>query len=179
MSDDTDQASIERLAGLAQSLATDPETRESFLRLVKKKNPKLAIPEIDAADRAREAVAQQHSSLEKKVAELEERLQKNAAFNPLVAEREALVRARGEDEVKKIETLMLERKIGSYATAAEYVDLEKRVATPTQPLGLKTAAQLPKLTDTFLKNPVSGARDLAAQAVNDLITARARGEAIQ
>ena len=48
----------DELAALAQRLADNPETRKDFLRMTKKVNPDLPIPELEIDDRTSSAISQ-------------------------------------------------------------------------------------------------------------------------
>lgn len=48
---------LQALAAMSDALLKDPNTRADFQRLLKKQNPKLALPEIDTEDRVQAAVA--------------------------------------------------------------------------------------------------------------------------
>lgn len=47
--EEADLANYQHLSGVVDTLMKSPDTRQSFLHLAKKANPKLAIPEVDAA----------------------------------------------------------------------------------------------------------------------------------
>ena len=57
---------------LVAQLSKDPEARNMFQRFLKKKNPALAIPEIDSEDRVMQALAEERKEREKLSAKVQE-----------------------------------------------------------------------------------------------------------
>ena len=47
--EETDLLNLQHISGVVDQVMKTPETRQQFLRLAKHANPKLAIPEVDAA----------------------------------------------------------------------------------------------------------------------------------
>lgn len=64
---------LQRSDNLFKTLLSAPDTRERMQRLIKEKNPGLAIPEIDAQDRVLAAVAEERKEREKLEAKILER----------------------------------------------------------------------------------------------------------
>lgn len=119
---------IQALAELANGLASDPKTRQGFLRLTKVMNPGTAIPEIDIPENIRNAMAEplkQLDALTRKQAERDLR-------DSIEAKRSEL-RAKGysDADIPKIEKLMVEKSIANHETAAEHMRLQDKAAVPT------------------------------------------------
>lgn len=120
---------IANLAGLANTLANNPETRAGFLGLVKKADPSVSIPEVDMPLRI-EAAAKESNE---RVAKLEAQLLERDVRDNVMQIRNSLVK-RGlasEADIPEVEKLMLEKGISSHETAAEFYQSQKRSAEPT------------------------------------------------
>jgi hypothetical protein len=132
---------IQELAALADSLAKNPKTRESFLRLTKTASPDTPIPEIDLKDQ----INSMAKPLVDKVSDLEKKLIEKQVQDNIYAKRNSLFeQGFKKDEVDSIEKLMVEKQIPSYETAADFFRLQKQSAPPTPasitPVSLPTGA---------------------------------------
>jgi hypothetical protein len=164
---------IQELASLADSLAKNPKTRESFLRLTKTASPDTPIPEIDLKDQMR-AYAK---PLIDKVASLEQQMQSRQWEDKVTSKRNVLFeQGFKKEEVDQIEKMMLEKQIPSHETAAEFFRMQKQTATPTP--HTMTPISLP--TNAFDKMKSSGqtglnqwSRGEAMSAISDVISGRA------
>ena len=47
--EESDLLNMRHVAGVVETVMADPESRQQFLRLAKQRNPRLSIPEVDAA----------------------------------------------------------------------------------------------------------------------------------
>jgi hypothetical protein len=121
--------SMEQLEGittLMQTLANSPETRKDFLNLVKKSNPHLAIPEVDApkavlAELDKERVARQ--ALEKRIQETE--------LRSSIEKQRLGVQARynfSEEDMGELEKMMLDDGLPSYDKAAKYLSQSRKLS---------------------------------------------------
>lgn len=170
MSDDQD--SLELMASVYSRLVSNPETREQTLRLVKKANPNMMIPEIDAKD----AVVSQVQALEAKLAKSEEDRAREKVLAGLEKQKEQLLARPGwkSEDIDACEKMMIEKGIANYATAADFYDMQRQAATP----GPTPESQSPYslgITAEDLKNPDAWSRKVAHEAINELNSARARG----
>jgi hypothetical protein len=116
---------------LLQSLTQNPETREGIQRLLKKANPKLVIPEIDAADRVMGSVKELREDNEKLRREIQEK-----EIRRDIESRKAKVMSDyslTEADMSGVEKLMLdaENPIPTYDAAARVYLASKQSATPT------------------------------------------------
>lgn len=103
----------DEIAALMKKMATAPETRGEFVKIVKKHRPDLQFPDVDA----QEQVAEMRRMLDEHKAEALHQEQRRA----LEAERSKIANTYGEDFTKKLETkVMPELGIMSYKAAAEY-----------------------------------------------------------
>jgi hypothetical protein len=75
--------------------------------------------------------------------------------------------AQSEEDIESIEKIMLEKKISDHETAAEYFDWMKQAATPT-PSGYNPSPLKGFDLNNYWKNPVQGARNEAAKALQEL-----------
>jgi hypothetical protein len=117
------------LASLSNQLANDPETRTEFLRMLKKKNPSMAIPEIDASD----AVNKRVDDLKKENQELRDKFQENELRQSITLKRGDAMKKHhlSDDQMTEVEKLMLEKHLPDYDTAAEFFSMSQRIAAPT------------------------------------------------
>ncbi len=156
----------DELALLAKQLSENPETRKDFLRQVKKVKPEMPIPELEIEDYTRHAVERAND----RVAQLEARLREKDAMDELNKRRSKL-KSKGlidnDDDIQEVEKVMLEKGITNHEAAAEYWRWMQQSAAPT-PTGYNPSAINKFDLSKYWKNPVAGARDEAAKALNEL-----------
>ena len=154
----------DELALLARQLAENPATRKDFLRLTKKAKPDMPIPELEIEDSTTSAV----QKAEDRVQALEAKLAEKDAREEL-EKRRSKIRARGlkDDDIAEVEKIMLEKGITQHDAAADYWDWMKQASTPT-PSGYNPNPINKFDLGKYWKNPVQGARDEAAKALNEL-----------
>jgi len=156
----------DELALLMRQLAENPATRKDVLRLTKKLKPELPIPELDIEEHTQNAV----SLSNKRVEELEAKLRERDALNDLEQRRNKLMKKgliQNESDIEEVEKVMLEKGITNHEAAAEYWQCMKQSAAPT-PSGYNPSAINKFDLNKYWKNPVAGARDEAAKALNEL-----------
>lgn len=156
----------DELAALAQRLADNPETRKDFLRMTKKVNPDLPIPELEIDDRTTSALTQMRQENEA----IKAQLKAKEAQEMLDKRRQSLVKkglVDNEDEIDAVEKIMLEKKIADHETAAQYHQWMKQAAVPT-PSGYQPSAVKQFDLNKFWKNPNTAAREEAVRALNDV-----------
>lgn len=154
------------LAALAKKLADNPDTRKDFLRLTKKVNPDLPIPELEIEQYTTQAV----NKAEERVQQLEAKLREKDALEALKERRESLMKKQlieSEDEIKDVEKIMLERGITNHETAAEYHRWMKQSAVPTSS-GYNPSPVKGFDLNKFWKNPGNAAREEAVKALNEI-----------
>lgn len=156
----------DELALLARQLAENPTTRKDMLRLTKRIKPDLPIPELEIEEYTRSAV----DSANDRVAQLEARLREKEAMDELNSRRNKL-KSKGlidkDEDIEEVEKVMLEKGITNHEAAAEYWRWMQQSATPT-PTGYNPSAINKFDLSRYWKNPVAGARDEAAKALNEL-----------
>jgi len=155
----------DELALLMKELAENPATRKEALRLTKKVRPNLPIPELELEDYTEKKVTQ----AEDRVAQLEAKLKEKESLEELQKRRDRLVKKglASEEDIEEIEKIMLEKKISDHETAAEYFDWMKQAAQPT-PSGYNPSPLKGFNLNEYWKNPVQGARNEAAKALQEL-----------
>jgi hypothetical protein len=156
----------DELALLMKELAENPTTRKEALRLTKKVRPNLPIPELELEDYTEQKV----TAAEERVLQLEAKLKEKEAREELQKRRDRLIKkglAQSEEDIESIEKIMLEKKISDHETAAEYFDWMKQAATPT-PSGYNPSPLKGFDLNNYWKNPVQGARNEAAKALQEL-----------
>lgn len=112
----------EVLAEILQSLLTNPEYRKDLFRLVKKAKPELRIPEVDAEESI--------TPLHKEIAELKEKLEQKEREEEYRRQRET-IKQRGYDP-DEVEKVMLDKGIVNPDNAIEYMELQKKLASPSR-----------------------------------------------
>lgn len=156
----------DELAALANQLAHNPDTRKEFLRLTKKAKPDMPIPELEIEDYTRSAVEKSNE----RVAQLEAKLREKDAMDELNLRRSKL-KSKGlidkDEDIEEVEKVMLEKGITNHEVAAEYWKWMQQSAAPT-PTGYNPSAINKFDLSKYWKNPVAGARDEAAKALNEL-----------
>lgn len=164
--EDLSMEARDELAQLARQMAEDPSTRREFLKLTKKLKPEMPIPELEIQEYTQNAV----SASEKRVQELEARLAERDSLAEL-EKRRGKLKAKGfvssDEEIEEVEKVMLEKGITNHEVAAEYWKFMQQAAVPT-PSGYNPNVINKFDLNKFWKNPVNGARDEAAKALNEL-----------
>jgi hypothetical protein len=160
----------DELALIARQLAENPATRNDFLRMTKKVKPDITIDTIELEDKF-EARQQQNNA---RIEELQAKLMEKEALETLERRRQALIKsgkASSDEDVEKIEKIMLEKGIQNHETAADYWQWMNKASEPTgqsfyNPSVLNEAAR--DTLANFWKNPQRAARDEAAKAMQEL-----------
>jgi hypothetical protein len=156
----------DELALLMRQLAENPATRKDVLRLTKKLKPDLPIPELDIEEHTHNAVSLSNTRVE----DLEAKLRERDALQDLEVRRNRLMKKgliQNESDIEEVEKVMLEKGITNHEAAAEYWQWMKQSAAPT-PSGYNPSAINKFDLSKYWKNPVAGARDEAAKALNEL-----------
>jgi hypothetical protein len=129
---------------LLRSLTSNPETRESLQRLIKKVQPNLSIPEIDAKDSVREEIKTEREArlaLEQKILErdVRDRLEKQK----LAVKRDFNLT---DDDLLEVEKLMVraEDPIPTYRGAAQVFAASRQSALPTPASYQRPTFQMPE-----------------------------------
>ena len=164
--EDLSMEARDELALLARQLAENPATRKDFLRLTKKQNPSMVMPELEIEDSTNIAL----EKAEARVQAMEAREQQRLATEELNKRRQNLIKkglVNDESEIDEVEKVMLDKGITKHEAAAEYWQWMKQSAAPT-PTGYNPNAINKFDLSKYWKNPVAGARDEAAKALNEL-----------
>jgi hypothetical protein len=118
-------------AAAFNSLTSNPETRETVQRALKKINPKLSIPEIDAKDAVRDEIKTEREKREA----LERKIMENEARDNVRERRAAIIKKYSltDADVEAIEKLMVEDKEVNWThdAAARVYLAQRQSATPT------------------------------------------------
>ena len=120
----------DELALIARQLAENPATRNDFLRMTKKVKPDITIDTIELEDKF-EARQQQNNA---RIEELQAKLMEKEALETLEKRRQALIKsgkAQTDEDVEKIEKIMLEKGIQNHETAADYWQWMNKASEPT------------------------------------------------
>ena len=156
----------DELAKLAKDIFDTPETRKEGLRLAKKLRPDMPIPELEIEDFTRSAVTKANERVE----QLEAKLREKDAMDELNNRRNKL-KAKGlidkDEDIEKVEEVMLKNGITDHETAANYWRWMQQAAAPT-PTGYNPSAIKDFDLSKFWKNPTAGARDEAKNALMEL-----------
>ena len=160
----------DELALIARQLAENPATRNDFLRMTKKVKPDITIDTIELEDKF-EARQQQNNA---RIEELQAKLMEKEALETLEKRRQALIKsgkAQSDEDVEKIEKIMLEKGIQNHETAADYWQWMNKASEPTGQAFYNPSVLNETARDTlskFWKNPQRADRDEAARAMQDL-----------
>lgn len=105
---------------LVNKALQNPETRKELLKVAKKVQPDLAIPELDVSEETQKLydeinTLKEELKREKLMADMEKRRQK--------------IKERGYDP-DQVEQLMLDKGIADENAAIEYLELQKKTAAP-------------------------------------------------
>ena len=148
-------------------LANDPEFREPFLRLVKKKYPKSSIPEIDAKDAIETKIDAGLKAKQEELDKLKDQLLTAQAQNLRDSKMSKFKGAPywlRDEEIEAVEKLMVDEQIPNFDTAVRYY---RGVIEPLTPSGYGIAGgpRAPKGRDykSLIKDMNS---DLMKSAIN-------------
>lgn len=155
-----------QLGVLYAKLLKHPEIRDDALRLQKKLNPAVSIPELDVVDRVNGAIkplADRAASLEEKLTQADLKSARNEKLADMVDKGQAKNLA----EAREIEKFAIENKIADYERAAHFFSLQaKESARPTYegPTPVTLPIDLKKMTG----NLNQWAREEALKAVREM-----------
>jgi len=163
--ENVDFSARDELAMLAKELAENPSTRADMLRLTRKVRPDLPIPELEIEDK----LAKHHDAQAKELEAMRVERARDKAEQQLKEKRAKLKAERGlgDEDVERIEKVMMEKRIPDHDTAADYDEWMRQAAQPT-PTGYKGSPVGHFNLNKFFKNPTQAAREEAAQALSDL-----------
>jgi hypothetical protein len=164
--EDLSSEARDELALLARQLAENPQTRKDFLRLTKKAKPDMPIPELEIEDSTNFAVQKAND----RVAQLEAKLHQKDAMDELNKRRSRLKEkglVESDEQIEEVEKVMLEKGITNHEVAADYWKYMQQSAAPT-PTGYNPSAINKFDLSSYWKNPIQGARNEAAKALNDI-----------
>ena len=165
---------IQALAELAERMNADPRTRGTFLNAVKVLNPAANIPEIDIPASLQARFAEPLKQLDA----LTKKAQEREIQDQIEARRREIRKAGvSEDEVEKVEKLMVDKGIANHATAVEHLRMQERGATPTAASVSQGIRRLEKPT-LDLKANGGNVKDWAYSQANALID-EMRGRAVR
>jgi len=170
---------VQALASMMDTLLKDPNTRGPVQRLLKKNNPKLALPEIDTEDRVQEVV----KPLVEKIQNLEGEKTLTAAQTAANTMFENL-REAGVVKTRKDfgELVKYANEKGFQASsengltlASRHRDDEQRVAEPTPQSAAQSFFKKPDADSKgFWKDPTGYARTKAQEVMDQIIKNRGR-----
>lgn len=158
------------LAQLAIKLAANEKTKRPFLKAVKEVAPELyrSFPDQAIEDfREAEAERREKERLDAETAAVTARLAK---------QRKTLLKSYTEDQVKEIETGVMEKYgLADYEAAAKLYSADHAPVQQNgrQPTKYGATWELPKY-DGLLENPVKAARDMAHRVIDELNAVRGR-----
>lgn len=126
-------AEAEAAFQLLDSIMRNPDTRGDALKLIKKHNPKVVIPEIDAAAPFDAKMA----AMEKKLDDALKGMTEREQDGKLIGEFTSLRTKRGytDEGMEKIKKLMVEKAIADPVVAADHFDATQPKNDPSLPVG--------------------------------------------
>jgi hypothetical protein len=153
---------IVKRATVLQKLLDNPEVSEEVKRAIMKTDKSVRFSEVIAKDEVSGTIKEQS----KKIEELEQKMiQENAERN--LERRHAEARERGLDPAD-VEKAIVERGIGKWDTAMEFVELSQRSAIPTpSSFNPGNSTEIPDDKE-FYKNPQQWATNKALEVIDEL-----------
>lgn len=130
---------------LFNSLLNSPDTREDALRLVKKANPTMPIPELDSTSKLEARLAEERKARE----DLEKKVQEDQIRDRIDRERARCMKKYEltEAEISEIETTIMmdkEAPIPHYDAACKVYKASKVQATPTPAVMTRPKWEMPE-----------------------------------
>lgn len=167
MSAADDQA--RRDAALFAALNDDPGTRPELLRLLRKHDPKMSLPELEVEERANAAMQAALADEKKRNDELQKRVEKVEFDAKLRDAREGIVRAGlvSEAELPEVEKLITDEHFPNHMTAARFYAAQKALTPPSpeQYYG----APMDDMDKDFLADPDAAADKVAHDLVSQYL----------
>lgn len=158
-------------ADFVESIYNDPALNKEAKRLIKKKYPNLAIPDLDIEDKVTTLITSDKTARE----DAEKKKKQEAEDAKWRAERARVQKSYGftDDAMKKLEDLMQEKSIGDYEVAAEYMAArEPKVSEPYNDSHFWRHREQPGVAD-IAKDPEGWARkELIGAMQRDQVAAR-------
>lgn len=147
----------EQVLKMYNELRNDPSVNQDFFRLLKKKWPKMNIPEVDVPARLEAEQLAREEERNKKIRELEDKLLEQDVRQRLASER---AKIKGppfnisDDELFKVEELIEKKGFPTYEAAAEYY---RAVTAPLKPSGFMSQIPRPEIKKAkdLVKDPKS------------------------
>lgn len=160
---DEDQEVLLEMGKLANKVLLG-KNRQKLMELLQEDNPDVPLPEVQAHRQAQELI----KPLQTENAELRKEVDSLKVINQVQATRkETKTKLKVDDAMMdRIEKTMIEKGIAKHETAYEYIQQADRIATP-QPVpsaGGRSGGpvSMPTMSESFIKNPQQGAREVAA-----------------
>lgn len=150
--EEAELANLRQVNQFASSALSNPKTRESMLKIQKALNPDAVIPELDAADQVMKAVKGVEDkvdgmmkSLNEERTKLQEDQRTSQAQQRMAAGQKLLVEhGYNAEGVAKIEKLMLDEGIVSYAAGIAYFE---KLNPPSAPADNSRVSRFGSLSD--------------------------------
>lgn len=167
-----DFSSLEGKASLLDEIMSG-DLREKVLETLSEKHPDVIVPEVRLKKSLDGAIA----DLEKNILSKVEETLKEREFNDSLSKQRQAVESRGY-KIEDVEKTMKDRRIGSYETAMEFLDQEKRLAPATpvdhrEVYGIGLPEGIDKLGKSLAHGGVNNfARDSALKALDDIRNGR-------
>lgn len=161
---------ISRLASISQQVLGNPATRTEALRLLRKVNPNVPLPELDLDERFAAQDKQRKDELAALEAKNTERDLAYARDRRKLSMMEAGT-VKNTAEFEAVEKFAIDNKIGDYDKAAHFFQMSQQVATPTP--GTITPMKLPINFEEIGKNPRQWAREEGVKVLNEVRSGKA------
>jgi hypothetical protein len=154
---------------LLQMLGSNPKTRERLQRLIKEVSPNTSIPEIDAVDRANDAIIK---PLKDKIESLERAVMERDILQRLEKQRgECQAKYRlTDDDMRAVETLITDKEnpLPNYDVAARLHLASRTSAVPTPASFVPPTYSMPE-KDTWARG-IGNPQELNRIAMNEAFT---------
>lgn len=136
--EESELAALRSVNQFADQALNNPKTRAQMLRIQKQLNPDVVIPELDAEEAVMSTVSKVSEKVDSLMKKLEERetaeqqARNDAALQAKITAGQNMLRSKGynDEGIKKIEELMMEEGIGSYAAGLTYFE---KLNPPSEP----------------------------------------------
>jgi hypothetical protein len=143
-------------------LLANPETSAAVKRMIKKVDPSQRFPELEVEDLVEARTSEQKKQIETLEANMMQRAAEDSRAKKHQAARDAGV------DPEEVEKAIMDRKIGDWDTALEFVQNRNQLAAATPAEGHKRF-DLPAGKDNdWWKDPTKAARKAAHDAIDEL-----------
>ena len=131
--EDMTPGQLQSLFSVTKAMLDNPQTRRAYLENVKKINPNVSIPELDAAEPLHHALAEERKARERLEASIEEERnnRKEEQIRKNLEESRDSVKKKykfNDEQLASVEKWMVDEQVNNYEVAAKFFRMQNQAA---------------------------------------------------